>query len=108
MVVFTFVLISSSDEATDLVLNCPAFTFIVELDDDLNHRDEEEIKDLVKQSVVTNLIRDVMRESQDETIEGNLLNILLGEDIMSSESTLSLNNCLVDREFLKDQLDSHF
>jgi hypothetical protein len=49
-VLLTFFLISSSDEVNDLVLNCLAITFIVELDDDLNHRDPVEVNDLVIQS----------------------------------------------------------
>ena len=47
LVLLTFILISKSDEVTDLVLNCLATTFIVELDDDLNKRDTVEVDDLV-------------------------------------------------------------
>eukprot|EP01036_Dinobryon_divergens_P027445 gene27445-36221_t len=47
IVFLTFFLISRSEQVIDLVLNCMAVTFIVELDDELNHRDPVEIDDLV-------------------------------------------------------------
>ena len=50
LVILTFMLISKSDEVTDLVLNCVALTFIVKLDDDLNKRDTVEIDDLLNET----------------------------------------------------------
>ena len=64
-VVLTLFLISLADEVTDLVLNCLAITFIVELDEDLNDRDPVEVEDLVIQSFKKYLIADMMRESGD-------------------------------------------
>jgi len=91
----------------------------------LNDRDPVEVNDLVIQSFKNYLIKDMMRESDDisqqhdgggienmsknrlQTIEENILNFLLFDDFMSSESAVvrdKSNN--VDYEYLSDQLDS--
>eukprot|EP01036_Dinobryon_divergens_P032816 gene32816-42482_t len=71
-VFLTFFLISLSDEATDLVLNCLAITFIVELDEDLNDRDPIEVNDLVIQSFKKYLINDIVRKDQEISNRHNI------------------------------------
>eukprot|EP01036_Dinobryon_divergens_P029662 gene29662-38788_t len=88
-VLLTFLLISSADEVTDLVLNCLAITFIVELDEDLNYRDPVEINDLVVRSFKAYLIREMKRESESICVKHM-------ED----------KNGDIDEKFLLDQLDS--
>jgi len=125
-VFLTFFLISKSDETIDLVLNCLAITFIVELDEDLNHRDPVEVNDLVIQSFKKYLIKDMMRKSYDisqqhkhnggkikyrsncETIEGKVLSYLLSDDFLSLKSTQCCDTFkMLDRaDLLIAQLDS--
>ena len=120
-VILTFFLISSADEATDLVLNCLAITFIVELDEDLNHRDPVEVNDLVIQSFKKYLINDMMDESDDisqhhngciiqkdnssfQIFKENAMNLLLF-DFKTLEST-QCHKKVVDYKNLLKQLKS--
>eukprot|EP01036_Dinobryon_divergens_P029663 gene29663-38789_t len=70
-VFLTFFLISKAEQATDLVLNCLAITFIVELDEDLNHRDPVEVNDLVIQSFKNYLIKFMVRKSDEISSKHN-------------------------------------
>jgi DNA-binding protein Fis len=102
-VFLTCFLISRSDEVTDLVLNCLAITFIVELDEDLNHLDPVEVNDLVIQSFKKYLIDDMMREckskqssnsdvadtSQLTLVKDN--NVLISADYSSNPASTKVN-----------------
>jgi len=110
LVLLSFFLFSSSDEAMELVLNCVAITFIVELDDDLNDRDPVEVNDLVIQSFKKYLFLGMKRvaEDIDNRVMGrnpNFKSIL--EKIYSIFlATLGRKNSVLASEFLVDRLDS--
>lgn len=65
VVVLTFVLIGGADELLDIVLNSVAAVFIISLDDDVNPLDEDDVKDLIKDYLITDLISNL-----DKTSEG--------------------------------------
>jgi hypothetical protein len=116
LVLFTGFLISKSEKELDLVLNCLAITFIVELDETLNHRDPVEVNDLVIQSFKNYLIRVMMRESEeinsskkhfnDETI--TFLSFF--DNFMASKSTVNwgyLSKQLVSADYCSDSQTSY-
>jgi hypothetical protein len=68
------------------VLNCLAITFIVELDEDLNHRDPIEVNDLVIQSLKKYLINSLKKPKTEyslfEAIVTTFLSVLLFDDFI--------------------------
>ena len=111
LVFLTFMLISRSDEVTDLVLNCVALTFIVELDDDLNERDTAEIDDLVIKTFKTLLLENCQQLDREHNGSSSspwdkdfLARRLIGADY-STNSKSSKDNVLVKNkvlEFIRD------
>eukprot|EP01036_Dinobryon_divergens_P029664 gene29664-38791_t len=69
-VLVTFLLISGSEKVVDLVVNCLAITFIVELDEDMNHRDPVEINDLVLDWIRKQLL--LVEVQQSKKVESSL------------------------------------